>query len=348
MFIRSLINESVVAMKAILPALLVMCFFALIFCNRNKFEKDISDIDLEIDIKRLEKDIFTFDFDSIDQKLPYLRDKYGAFFEIYNQNIIHIGKSTGEQYPEDLMAFITDFTVNQAYKNVTEQYEEITDIKKGLQKAFKYYKYYFPDKMVPAIYTYVSGFNQSIVVTDRVLAIGLDKYLGQESDVYKNLMVKKYLRKTMERKYIVPDCMKAWALTEWVFNDSVNNVINNMIYHGKILYFKKAMMPEVTDSILLGFSPREMEWCKQQEQMMWKYLIDNDLLFERDYMVINKLVNPAPYTGFFSQQSPGMAAVWIGWQIVKQYMNRNDDKSLKQLMENNNYEEILREAKYKP
>src|SRR6056297_1061877 len=108
------------------------------------------------------------------------------------------------------------------------------------------------------------------------------------------------------------------------------------------------MMPEAHDSLITGFTTSELQWCENNEEQMWTHLVEEKLLLSTDYMTINKLVNPAPFTSGFPRQSPGKAAVWLGWQIVDEYMRRNKDLSLKKLMETEDYRKILRESHYKP
>ena len=142
--------------------------------------------------------------------------------------------------------------------------------------------------------------------------------------------------------------MKAWVLTEFEYNDSIDNVVNNMIYHGKIQYLLNAIYPQMSDSLKFGFSGEQLRWCIQNEKQMWDYLIDQKLLFSTDYMLINKLINPAPFTAGFPRKSPGRASVWLGWKIVDAYMQRNDEVSLYDLMKDDDYQHILSESRYEP
>ena len=65
-------------------------------------------------------------------------------------------------------------------------------------------------------------------------------------------------------------------------------------------------------------------------------------------MTIKKFTGEAPFTAEFGDASPGRAANWLGLQIVCAYMDKNKEVALKQLMENNDYQSIFREAKYRP
>lgn len=316
--------------------------------NNNKRNIDTSQINVNVEIKRLDKDIFEINIGDPADDINSLINKYGEFFELYNAKIIHLGNPYSKTYPDLLNGFITDFTMNEVYNKTMEVFPNLNTIENDLENAFKRYKYFFPEENIPALYTYIGGFNQSMVVSDSILGIGLDKYLGSDCVFYDRLGIANYLQQNMNPEMIPIDAVKAWALSEFVFNDSVDNVINNIIYHGKIQYFIDVMFPEKTDSLKCGFNEQELLWCINNEKQMWDYLIDQKLLFSTDYMLINKFVNPAPFTSGFPNESPGRATVWLGWQIVNTYMKRHSDVSVKDLMLENNYQKILTESHYKP
>ena len=81
---------------------------------------------------------------------------------------------------------------------------------------------------------------------------------------------------------------------------------------------------------------------------MWTYLLEHKLLFSTDYMTIRKLVYPAPFTVYFTNESPGRSVVWIGYKIIEGYMENNKDVTLLQLMQESDYQKILRKSNYKP
>ncbi len=330
-------------------SLIIFALFSIIVsCQSNNYNVDISDINVNVKIKRFEKDLFELNLDSINTGILALQMKYGNFFELYSRQVLRIGTPNTPMFSENLKLFLTDYTIYKSYLEVIKIFPDLIDIKKSFTKAFSYYKYYFPDKFVPSIYTIITGFNHSIVVDENVLAIGLDKYLGRECEFYDRLMISNYLRINMHKDMIISDCMKAWALTEYEFNNSVDNLVNNMLYQGKIHYFQRMMLPEAPDTIIFGFTKKQMDWCISNEENIWKYLVENKLLYNNDFLTIKKFIEPSPFTKDFSASSPGRAVNWIGFRIVERYMNKNREVELENLMETNDYQEILQKAKYRP
>ena len=90
----------------------------------------------------------------------------------------------------------------------------------------------------------------------------------------------------------------------------------------------------VSDEIIFGFTADQMKFCKNNEPHMWQYLVEKDLLFNTDQLTIRKLTGEAPFTGYFTKESPGRAAVWLGFRIVESYMMKNPGVKLEDLMIN--------------
>jgi hypothetical protein len=238
--------------------------------------------------------------------------------------------------------------VTEAYSDVKRVFPNTDKLNAILTNAFKRYHYYFPKKHIPVIYGFVSGYNNSIVLADSLLGIGFDRYLGRDYKYYPQLGIYNYLSYNMHPEKIPSDLLRSWALGEFQFNDSIDNLLNNMVYEGMLMYFTKKMIPDQPDSLIFGFSPSQMKWCRQNESEMWAYFIEHKLLFTTETFTIKKYVNEAPFSHNFPRESPGRAAVWIGYRIVERFMERNKDYTLAMLMAETDYQKILNRAKYNP
>jgi hypothetical protein len=303
---------------------------------------DISKIHVNIEIQRLDKDLF-----AVPAHDPsWLRDRYGEFFDIYTEGVLGVGNSENPDFIANLNSFKNNEAVKIAENNVSKAFTDLDDLNRRLTSAFKYYKYHFPEKNIPALYSCISGFNQSVILTDSAIGISLEKYLGSDCSLYPMLGIAKYLSYNMKRDKITSDCLIAWAIGDWPYSNKDNNLASRIIYEGKLLYLAKQILCDEPDSLIFGFTDNQMKWCKNNETEMWRHLVQEQLLFSREPLIIRKLAEDAPYTSIFTQESPGKACNWIGYRIVCSYMDKSKDKSLKDLMENDNYMEIL--SKYKP
>jgi hypothetical protein len=319
-------------------------------CKRKTQSSDTSSAKDDIVISRLENDLFTIDPASIKDSLPAIIRKYGNFLQFFSY-VINTGDINDPAFSDNLVSFCTDKQNNEVFSEVSKAYHDISFLERDLGKAFRNYRKYFPYRSVPAVYTCITGFNRSIITADSVLGISLDRYLGKNCDYYPRLEIYSYLAAKMNSWNIVPDCMYAWGTKLWNFEDLKypdDNVLSEMIHEGKLKYFEKCMIPGIGDTLLFGFSGDQMKFCRNNENRMWTYMIENDLLFSSDKFVIRKLTGEGPFTSYFTNESPGKAAVWIGFRIIESYMDRNRKSTIEELMLNTDVQSILDQARYNP
>lgn len=314
-------------------------------CTRNPLNINTSGIALDFTIDRFEKDLIAFPIDST--RVLFLEKKYGDFFKIFTHRMIWIGGSEDEDFEVNLQMFATDTLICHLNTIVADKMD-VDNLESNLKKAFKHYKYYFPKKEIPQVISCISGFNQSIVTADNLIGISLDKFLGEENTYYSRLGLAAYKRRRMNYENIVPETMMAWAVTEFPKNDNASNLLSNMIYQGKLMYFVDAMIPDFSDTLKIGFTKKQLDFCKSTEASMWGFLVEQKLLFSTKHMDVKRYIDDGPYTNSFTAESPGRTGVWIGWQIVRSYMKKNPKTSLAQLMDNPNLQEILNKSGYQP
>ncbi len=319
-------------------------------CRRNDYRINVRHIKVEVKIKRLEKDLFQTNPEDIPGRIPGLKNEYQGFLQLFSY-VINTGDINDPSFADYLTSFCTDRQNNEVYEETIKLYPDVSDLETMLSDAFRHYLHYFPDRNIPAIYTCISGFNSSIIAGDSVLGISLDKYLGADCKYYPMLDIYSYMAARMTPGYIVPDCMYAWGASDWDFEYMeypAENVLARIIHEGKLRYFQKCMLPDTPDEIIFGFTSDQMKFCRNNEAQMWQYLIEHDLLFRTDMLTERKLVGNAPFTSYFSNESPGRAAVWTGFRIVESYMARNSGVSLRELMDNKDVQLIVEKARYNP
>ncbi len=330
--------------------LVAVLMLGLSSCRRNDYRIKVGHINVEVKIKRLEKDLFQTNPEDIPGRIPGLKTEYQGFFQLFSY-VINTGDVNDPSFADYLTSFCTDRQNNEVYEETMKLYPDVSDLETMLSDAFRHYLYYFPDRNIPAIYTCISGFNSSIIAGDSVLGISLDKYLGADCKYYPMLEIYSYMAARMTPGYIVPDCMYAWAASDWDFEYMeypAENVLTRIIHEGKLRYFMKCMLPNTPDEIIFGYTSDQMKFCRNNEAQMWQYLIEHDLLFKTDMLTVRKLVGNAPFTSYFTNESPGRAAVWIGFRVVESYMAKNSGVSLRELMDNKDVQLIVEKARYNP
>jgi len=329
---------------------IILSVFLFFSCKRDQYKVNISSVKADLEIKRLEKDLFSINPEDIPAAVPGLIDKYGRSLQLFSY-VINTGDINEPSFGDFLVRFCTDKQNNDVYELTNKTFPDIGEIEKELEGAFRHYLYYFPDKSLPAVFTCITGFNSSIITGDSVLGIGLDRYLGADCSYYPRLEIYKYIAARMTPENVVPDCVYGWGASEWDFaalGYPADNVLSEMIHYGKLKYFEKCMLPEMKDELIFGFTSDQMKFCINNENRMWLYLIEHDMLFKTDQLTIRKLTGEAPFTSYFTNESPGRAAVWLGFRIVESYMIKNSETGMSELMKDTDVQKILEKSKYSP
>ncbi len=312
-------------------------------CNGKKEKKfhEIKDTTVKITIDRYEKALFSINKDSLQAELIKIKPRYSFFLD---------GDLKDKQNITQILDYLNDPQMRENFNASQKTFSDITKLERQLSLALTYFKYYFPEKKVPKVYTYICGmdFEHPVIYADSVLLIALDMYLGKDYPLYQSFGLPLFLRRAMSEDYIVRDCMKAMA--EYYFYQDMKDAtcLDHMVYEGKKQYFIDVMMPAADDSIKFKFSKNQLDWCRDNEAKIWAYFIDNKLLYSKDDNTFRKFFNEAPFTSSFSKSSPPRTGCWIGWNIVSHYMEQAKNINFSKLIENHDAQQILSMSKYKP
>lgn len=215
-------------------------------------------------------------------------------------------------------------------------------------KAFTNIQYYYPDFTPPKIETAITGLASDIVVTDSVIVIGLDYYLGKEGKYRPRLY--DYLLTRYEPEDIVPSCMLIMGIGESVNKTNVEDhtALADMVAYGKSFYFAKHMLPCTPDSVFIWYSSDEIKGAKENEHVIWARLVEDEVLYSKSHEKKKKYLDDRPKTLEVGEKCPGRIAQWVGWQVVKKYMESHPETTLPQLMQQADAQALFRESHYKP
>ena len=322
-------------MKNNIYYLVFIALFLLLSCVNDKSSN------FEIEIKRLD-DIYKVD--PLNASYKNYVDEYGYFWSIYSQNVIFL---PAESFTDSLRAFQLEQDFSNPYNDIINKYRDFSLYKKKLSRAFYHYHIAFPDKIIPVIVTFFGGFNYVAIATDSTLGIGLEMFLDNEN-YYSNLTHKypKYMHQQFKSENLTSVAVNGWLESE--FPLSYGDFLTQMIHYGKIKYVLNEFLVDEPSNIIMGYTLEQMEWCENNEFSIWKYLIEESLLYSKDQFVISKYMNPAPYSKGMPHDSPGQVAVWVGWKIVDEFMQNNSEISISELFEIKDAQYILNQSKYKP
>jgi hypothetical protein len=322
-----------------------------ISCENNRKDVDISQVQTKpLEILRLDQDLFNVKPEAFDQEYKRLKAKYGTYYDSFIYNIINNG-GIADSVNKSLNRFITDKDMRKVNEKVNAKFtnERIKKIEDELNTSFKYFKYHFPNNNIPGkIITYISGFNFNITTLDSTLGVGLDMYLGKDESYYQMLQWPRYKVRCMEPEYINVEAMRGWLIHSFDNKEPGNNLLSHMIFFGKLYYANEMVCPFASDSVIISYSDEQMKYCLNFEKELWSYFTSKDLLYTSDMKKIVEYTTEGPFTSAISKECPPRIAHWIGWQIVRKYMSKSKDKTLSDLMNENDPNKILSASKYKP
>jgi hypothetical protein len=322
---------------------LLLFFIFLTACQTDKKEcrpdVDVSSIEVKLAITHLEDTIFSLK--SKEEIYSFLK-RFPLFSEHYLQM---------SQLPDDSMTvndiyrLATDKFMDTLYQDTKRVFGNFTEIERSIEEAMKRVLHYYPDYKIPPIYTVVTGFSNDLFISDSLIVIGLD-YFAHDTK-YRPQLIPNYILYRFRPHYITPFLMMALS-NKYNESDILDQtMLADMIKWGKTYYFVERMMPCVSDSIVLGYTAKQMDLVEKNEGMIWAYFVENNLLYETNFIEKRRYVEERPKVFEINEKCPGMVARWVGWQIVRKYAEKTKTP-LQDLMKEKDAKKIFEQSGYKP
>lgn len=338
--------------------ILLMLF--MVGCEGCEKKKPLQNIDISpvaeqitIQFNRLDDDLFNSDFSEPQRASQQLYHKYGGFYCEFVENDLRLAPCTSDSLGMLLIPFIENADIAATRKEIQKVFtpEKISDFNAQLEEALRRWQHFFPDSTVPGIVYYQSAWNSNIHATDSLIGISLDTYLGTDNKITAQLSPEffpRYSKENMDEKYLVADAVKGWVAWKSRGHYEKKDLLSEMIFYGKLMYISEALIPDTPDSLMMSWSPKQMRWAQEHEWDIWKTMANEKVMYQSKGFEINKWFADGPFTGAqgVPQDSPPQLGVWIGWNIVRQYMEKNPSLTLPMLLAEKDRQKIL--AAYSP
>lgn len=313
---------------------LVIVFAGLLLsCNSKdaQLETEIRKIPMEVEVVRFDKEFA----EATPADLFKLKKQFPLFFPAQYNDSIWMDK-------------LTDTLQRQLEEEVFKAFPLDDKLADGLRHLFQHIKYYFPKFTTPTVIATTSDvdYRNQVILADSVLVIALDTYLGQDHPFYEG--IEKYVTKTMDPSQLLPDVAEVYA-RRYVSPPKRASFLDQIVYFGKLLYLKDIWLPDTSDAEKIGYTAPEFDWAEENELYMWRYFVEKELLYSTDPKLGARFINPAPFSKFYLEidnESPGMLGRYLGWKIVRAYM-QNTDANVQEMIVTD-AAEIFAKSKYKP
>lgn len=338
-------------------------FFTTIFIrchSTNKKVPNISNIRITLTLQRFEQDFFSIDTNQLSESIKSLEKKYPHFWKDFSENIlgIDIYQSNNIDQEKAIRSFIQSY---HPLKDTTNKiFGDFSSIQKEIETSFKYIKYYFPNYKLPnKLITFIGPLDAFFhgtlddygdIITKDAIGIALQLHMGKDYSLYKNqigqALYPNYISKRFDPSYITVNCIKNIVDDIYPDNTISSSLINQIVDKGKRLYLVDQFMPNTPDSLKIGYTQTQLDDCYSHESMIWSMFLHNDILFTIDPILIKNYIGNSPNTPELGNDAPGNIGLFVGWQIVKKYMQSNTI-SLDSLLKTPN-RTIFEQSHYKP
>ena len=315
---------------------LLLCLIILVVTisckNENTLETEIANINMDIKVERFDL-LFA---NTTPENLSKLKKAYPFMFSKKYKDSFWIAK-------------IADTLQVQLFDAVKSEFQNFDETELEIASLFNHLKYYFPEFYPPRVIATTSNvdYRNRVIITDTIAILALDTYLGSEHEFYGS--IPKYISENLKKEQIAVDLAEEYA-KKYIYQGQNKTLLDEMIYFGKQLYFKDAVIPFKNEAARIGYSKEQLDWAVVNESYIWRYLVERELLFSTDSKLLGRFINPAPFSKFYLEDidadSPGRLGQYIGWQIVRAYMEQND-VTLKDMLITST-EDIFNNSKFKP
>ncbi len=326
-------------------------FFLLILgclhgCSKNsecEVQPDITLNSIDIPFERLEAQYQQFETQEDLVKFlndhPLIRDYFFRSNEYPHDSILHqvIWDRINNPHFTDLIA------------ETTQVFDDIEPLKEAFESAFAHLKHYYPEARIPKVQTIITGLDNDLYVSDSLIIIGLDYYLGPGAK-YRPMGIPEYISRRYSRDFIVPSVMLLYGISNQYNQSDLDDrtLLAEMMAYGKSYYFAKRMMPCVHDSLFIGYTHEEITGVEKNQDLIWAHFLEEEILYETNHMTRRKYLDERPKTYEIGDACPGRIGTWVGWAIIRKYMEDHPEVTLQELMKNDNARQLFNQANYRP
>jgi hypothetical protein len=339
---------------------LSLVYIFVIGCQNGPIRPDVSNIEVKLDVKRFEKEFFSLDTNKLDQGFQrLLQSDLHNFMGDFTGTLLGLNGVDTAKWEMLIKQFIREY--RPIYESTLTLDTEVEKAAQDLKMAFKFVKYYFPKYKLPEqfitfigpmdAFAYGATGGSGEIITNFAICSGLQLHLGSNSVFYNS----------QAGQELYPEYISRRFTTDYIVVNSIKNIIDDIhpplkpgakmidiiADHGKRMYVLDLLIPDIPDTLKLGYTEAQLKGCIKSEGFIWNYFTENNLLFETDLMKTRSFLNDGPSTPEFGLGSPGFISLFTGRQLIREYMKKNPETTIDKLLSLDG-QKILTGSGYKP
>lgn len=322
----------------------------------NRWNPDVHKIKADVKFIRLEKEIFSIDTAHFQDGMMKLIHQHKDEMRFFMTQLHNFGRwgLPGTLDSFDKIYLKSRYMRDSLYPDVEKAFPDpvISDLEGQFSDAFRHIKYYFPNDTLPKVFTTINPFGNIQTYTyGNDLFIALEYFLGENYRYYNSFDLPTYKLRVFKKEYIMETSLKTWFQSKYDVDKLTDQtLLSKMIYAGKRLFYLDVMKPDMPDTIKIEYTASQLKWCKDYQADMWNHLVSKNLLYNTNEDRVDKYIEEGPFTNDADvpQESSPRIGEWVGWQIVKKYMDENPKVTLDELFKDRDYRKILTQSRYKP
>lgn len=199
----------------------------------------------------------------------------------------------------------------------------------ALGRANAFLRRELPRASFAHVYGVILPYNQSVVLADSMVFVGLNHYLGADCDAYRGFPDFRRREKTLPRLPL--DVARAAVLSAYPMEGELPSLLSRMLYEGAVVH-ALARATGLPPEQVIGYDGEQSRWLSQNEARAWDALLTRRMLYATDPMQVQAMTGPAPATTLLNADAPGQAGRWIGARIVGSYLDKHPDTPISALL----------------
>lgn len=309
--------------------------FALILssCSENRLDVDVSNTSLEQEFFYIDKQLYNKSLDSteiIHRKLSKNLDQ--LYLYEWQQNL---QTNLSDSLFKQIHSFYQSAYISDLEKAKLKILSQVKTKEEQITTAFRYFMFHFDSVSPPDQVIYMNKLFSNIHCSDSAVTVAPESYIPPESEVISSIpknQLYEWQRDRMDIQYLERDILVNWIQVH-LFNEIDKQLAQHIVQAGKLLYILNASFPNADERYILRYSEVDWKWATQHEEMTWNYLVKEQLLFKNNRRDKANFLNAGPTTVGLPEESPDRMGQYLGYKMVKGFMQENKQVSLQDLLE---------------